>query len=64
MEEAGVEGNLGRKLGTINDPRGGSTTMFVLHVHETRDDFEEAAQRGECVNERCPLIMSRCTRYS
>jgi hypothetical protein len=46
MEEAGVTGTLGRRLGRIRDPRGGSTAMFVLHVHETKLDFAEAAERG------------------
>jgi len=53
MEEAGVEGALGRRLGRIHDPRGGSTAMFMLHAHETKEKFAEADSRG--VREWFPL---------
>ncbi len=41
-----MTGRLGTALCTLPDPRGGSTAMFVLHVWEELDEFEEASSRG------------------
>jgi len=45
-EEAGVVGRIGRRLGSHSDERRNTTALFVLHVHDTLDEWAEAGERG------------------
>jgi ADP-ribose pyrophosphatase YjhB (NUDIX family) len=44
LEEAGVTGRLGRRLGEITDAKA-HTTMYVLHVEEEHSHWDEGHER-------------------